>query len=88
MKKFILLLGIIAVSFMFTSNTKNNNQAGEKITICHIPPGNPENAHAITIDVHAWPAHEAHGDVIGDCSQTSNGQEDIHKDEDVIIPLD
>lgn len=78
MKKFILLLGIIAVSFMFTSNTKDNEQAGEKITICHIPPGNPDNAHAITISVNAWPAHEAHGDVIGDCS--SNDDTIIDKD--------
>jgi hypothetical protein len=33
-----------------------------KITICHIPPGNPANAHAITISVNALPAHLAHGD--------------------------
>ena len=40
----------------------------EKITICHIPPGNPDNAHAITISVNALPAHlELHGDKIGDC---------------------
>jgi hypothetical protein len=88
MKKFILLLGIITISFVFTSNTKDNEQAGDKITICHIPPGNPENAHSIEIDIHAWPAHEAHGDVIGDCSQTSNDREDLDKNEDVIIPLD
>ncbi len=81
MKKYILLLGIIAVSFMFTSNTKDNEQAGEKITICHIPPGNPDNAHSITIDVHAWPAHEAHGDVIGDCSAPDNKEdEEVSKD--------
>ncbi|MGB0896474.1 MAG: hypothetical protein ACPGU9_03365 [Flavobacteriaceae bacterium] len=71
MKKFILLLGIITISFVFTSNIKDNGQAEEKITICHIPPGNPDNAHPITISVNAWPAHEAHGDVIGDCSKPS-----------------
>ncbi len=27
-----------------------------KITICHVPPGNPENAHEITIDRSAWKA--------------------------------
>ncbi len=26
----------------------------KKITICHVPPGNPENAHTITISVNAW----------------------------------
>jgi hypothetical protein len=82
MKKFILLLGIIVIAFVFTSNTQKNNQANEKITICHIPPGNPENAHAIEINIHAWPAHEAHGDVIGDCNQ----DDEIQKDE-ITVPL-
>jgi hypothetical protein len=37
---------------------------GHKITICHVPPGNPGNAHAIDIDRHAWEnghsPHNAH----------------------------
>ena len=72
MKKYILLLGVILVAFVFTSNTKDNEQANEKMIICHIPPGNPDNAHAIEISVNAWPAHEAHGDVIGDCEAKDN----------------
>jgi hypothetical protein len=40
----------------------------EKVTICHIPPGNPENRHTITISISAWPAHESlHGDTMGEC---------------------
>ncbi len=39
-----------------------------KITICHIPPGNPANSHTITIAESAWPAHQAHGDVQGACT--------------------
>jgi hypothetical protein len=38
-----------------------------KITICHVPPGNPENAHLITIGQSAWPAHETH------CGSLSDG---------------
>ena len=34
----------------------------EKVTICHIPPGNPENAHLITVGAPAVAAHVAHGD--------------------------
>jgi len=34
----------------------------QKVTICHIPPGNPSNAHLITISENAVPAHLAHGD--------------------------
>lgn len=48
----------------------DENDAGEKVTICHVPPGNPANAHTITISVCALPAHigepgpgrGAHGD--------------------------
>ena len=39
--------------------------AADKVTICHIPPGNPDNAHAITVGAPAVPAHVAqHGDVV------------------------
>ncbi len=44
----------------------------EKVTICHIPPGNPENAHTITVGAPAVPAHLAeHGDSIGPCPEPS-----------------
>jgi hypothetical protein len=85
MKKYILLLGVILFAFVFTSNTKDNKQSREKITICHIPPGNPENAHSIEIDIHAWPAHEAHGDVIGDCDAEDSNT--IIDKEETISPL-
>jgi uncharacterized membrane protein len=39
----------------------------KKITICHIPPGNPDNPQTIEIPESAWPAHEAHGDTRGPC---------------------
>ena len=42
--------------------------ANDSITICHIPPGNPGNAHTITVDVASWPAHQAHGDYQGPCT--------------------
>jgi hypothetical protein len=43
--------------------------AQEKVTICHIPPGNPGNAHTIVVAAAAVPAHqELHGDTLGECS--------------------
>jgi large repetitive protein len=39
----------------------------KKITICHIPPGEPENPQTIEIPESAWAAHEAHGDTRGPC---------------------
>ena len=39
----------------------------DQITICHRPPGNPENPQTITISINALQAHLAHGDTIGPC---------------------
>jgi hypothetical protein len=38
-----------------------------KITICHIPPGNPANRHTIVVGAPAASAHLAHGDYLGAC---------------------
>ncbi len=42
-----------------------------RVTICHIPPGNPDNARTITISVRALTAHLAHGDLCGPCEGDS-----------------
>lgn len=60
----VATLFIIFFAFAVGAQAKENH----KITICHIPPGNPTNAHEITIDRHALPAHLAHGDNIGKCA--------------------
>ncbi len=39
------------------------------VTICHIPPGNPDKAHTIRVSVRAVPAHLAHGDHCGPCEE-------------------
>jgi len=38
-----------------------------EVTICHIPPGNPDAAHTITVGARAVEAHLAHGDILGPC---------------------
>ena len=40
----------------------------KKTTVCHIPPGNPANAHTICVGNAAVPAHLDHGDFVGTCS--------------------
>ena len=37
------------------------------VTICHVPPGNPDNAHTIEVDAPAVSAHIRHGDYVGEC---------------------
>jgi cysteine-rich repeat protein len=41
--------------------------ADKKVTLCHAPPGNPGNAHTITVGEPAVRAHLAHGDTLGAC---------------------
>jgi hypothetical protein len=45
---------------------------GKKVLVCHIPPGNPANAHTICIAPSAVPAHLAHGCFLGDCSGSAD----------------
>lgn len=46
-----------------------------KVTICHVPPGNPDNAHTISVSPHAVDAHLGHGDYCGPC-ETGMCEED------------
>lgn len=39
----------------------------DRVTVCHIPPGNPAAKHTLTISKNALAAHLAHGDVLGKC---------------------
>lgn len=41
---------------------------GTKVQVCHVPPGNPANAHEICIAASAVATHLAHGDRLGSCS--------------------
>ena len=43
----------------------------EKVTICHLPGGNPGNQHTITVGAPATDAHLAHGDSLGECDEAT-----------------
>ena len=38
-----------------------------KVTICHHTGSESNPTVTITVDTHAWPAHEKHGDTLGAC---------------------
>ena len=63
------ILGIVAVIglVLLFGGAKTASAGEENITICHIPPGNPANAHTITVGQPALNAHLNHGDTIGPC---------------------
>lgn len=46
----------------------------DKVTLCHVPPGNPGNAHTILVDESSVEAHlKNHGDYLGECVEFSAG---------------
>jgi hypothetical protein len=58
------------------SANDSGNRSHQKITICHVPPGNPEQKHTLHIAFSAWAAHKAHtntkgpdfADYLGSCN--------------------
>ncbi len=59
---FSLIVSVSAISFGFVQY--NSTPTPNKVTICHVPPGNPGNCHEITISTNALQAHLNHGDRI------------------------
>ena len=49
-------------------------EEGKKVEVCHIPPGNPDNAHTITISENALRAHLDHGDHVGACDSAQTDE--------------
>ena len=69
--------GIVFAQTNSTSSTESSDSnQDEKVTICHFPPGNPVNAHTITVGSPAVAAHLAHGDSEGDCESESGSTGD------------
>ena len=60
---------IVVVKLDFDDGSDDDGDDNDrKVTICHIPPGNPDNAKTHTIDESALSAHLAHGDKEGPCN--------------------
>ena len=60
----------------------------DKVTICHIPPGNPDNPVSITISVSALDAHTAHGDTPGQCPMSSKTNDNTLANDPTVSPDD
>ncbi|MEJ2261157.1 MAG: hypothetical protein P8X83_05830, partial [Nitrosopumilaceae archaeon] len=60
----VLLFSIFTVpGFVPTADAAN----APKITMCHLPPGNPENIQTISVGFTSIRAHLDHGDGVGEC---------------------
>ena len=60
--------------------------AGEdRVELCHIPPGDPENLHTITVGASAVGAHLAHGDYLGPCDAGDADTDGVTDDADACL---
>ncbi|MEK9185554.1 MAG: hypothetical protein AAB863_02150, partial [Patescibacteria group bacterium] len=66
---FTLVATIISPAIIFADDFVDETISDEKkVEICHIPPGNPDNKHTITISENAAQTHiNEHGDTLGPC---------------------
>ncbi|HKZ86125.1 MAG TPA: DUF5666 domain-containing protein [Anaerolineae bacterium] len=58
----------------------DDDDQGGKVTICHIPSGNPDARHTIEVDQPAVATHLGHGDYLGPCRD--GGGDDDDDDDD------
>jgi hypothetical protein len=63
--KYVVAVLVIVLATLGAAVSLADSQG--KVDICHIPPGNPANAHIINVSVNAIPAHLAHGDTLYVC---------------------
>ena len=59
---------VLAYEIKLQGASGDDAGSGEKkMTICHIPAGNPAKGKTLIVGASAWPAHQAHGDTEGAC---------------------
>lgn len=58
----------LAAGLPLDAGAKGPQNQNNKVTICHVPPGNPSNAHTISVGPAAVSPHLDHGDHLGACS--------------------
>ncbi|MBW1843159.1 MAG: hypothetical protein JRJ05_02375 [Deltaproteobacteria bacterium] len=62
-----LAMAALVLWLIPSGSLAQGNSGKSRLTICHIPPGNPDARHTMTVSEQAWRAHEAHGDYLGPC---------------------
>jgi hypothetical protein len=58
-----LIIGLLLSTVnqtVYASSQSTGGGGDNKVWICHVPPGNPGNAHAIYVDANGWNGHDNH----------------------------
>jgi hypothetical protein len=66
----------------FEDVVASTEEAAASVTLCHVPPGNPDAAHTVTVGAPAVPVHLAHGDAEGACAGDEEAPEDDPEDDE------
>ncbi|HXK40137.1 MAG TPA: hypothetical protein VJ837_04865 [Candidatus Paceibacterota bacterium] len=53
----------------------DDDDQGAKVTVCHMPPGNPSKAKTLSVSESALQAHLGHGDHEGACEETESASQ-------------
>ncbi len=53
LKTIIAASGLVALAGLILGPTPTAVAQADKIWICHVPPGNPENAHPVWVSIHS-----------------------------------
>lgn len=61
------VLWVFAHEIKLQEEEEDDDTSDDKVTLCHIPPGNPDNRKTKTVSADAVAAHLAHGDHLGAC---------------------
>jgi hypothetical protein len=66
---------VLGLSMFAGSQVLHMSAQSEQVTICHVPPGNPENGETITVGAKAAEAHLANHeyDMLGECPEGMGG---------------
>jgi hypothetical protein len=70
MNKLTLMIVFMTLIMMMTTPVVYATPHENQVTMCHMPPGNPNNAHTIHVDESAVQAHLNIGDTIGACEES------------------
>ena len=72
-----LAMAALVLWLIPSGSLAQGNSGKSRLTICHLPPGNPDAGKTMTVSEQAWRAHESHGDYVGPCE----GSDDEYGDD-------
>jgi len=71
-----LAIAALALWLIPSDSPAQGNSGKTRLTICHIPAGNPDARRTMAVPESAWGAHESHGDTLGPCDGYSERYDD------------